>query len=104
MKHYIGMSGSHGCLPDYNSGSCRTKLDAALAIANVFDKSDSWARKFASRMYHDFKPGEGASYAEIMECDCAKPSEHCEPGCGCDFCDGIRVRPATPEASKDDLP
>ena len=89
MKHYIGMSGSHGCLPDYNSGSCRTKLDAALAIANVFDKSDSWARKFASRMYHDFKPGEGASYAEIMECNCAKPSEHCEPGCGCDFCDGI---------------
>lgn len=81
-KHYIAMSGEHGCLPDYCC-SCETKADAVGVLATLFDdvrgvkaalrRSDYC--ELSDRLTYDGNTP-GAEYCEIVPCDCNDPESH----------------------------
>lgn len=87
-KHYIAMSGDHGCLPDH----CQvysTKRVAIADLANLFGDMrgvQSDLRKYNYCELSDKQSWEGergcagAEYAEVEICTCADPGQHDEEG------------------------
>jgi hypothetical protein len=82
MKHFIGMAGLHGYLPQtcdvYDS-----VRDAADSLAAIHELGKRRTRKLAHDRYielnlHDspLNQGDGNEYAEIVECDCGTPEVH----------------------------
>lgn len=81
MKHYVYGSGEHGCLYDNGPHLAASAQDAAESLAFTFEKSEAWAKRLAHELYVELDPRkDGASYAEISECSCSDPSEHCDCG------------------------
>jgi hypothetical protein len=75
MRHYIAMSGSHGCLPDHcQSFGC--KRDAVNDLVELFGLGQWATRRLRQDGYVALSPGAGAEYCEIQECDCHSPETH----------------------------
>lgn len=78
-SHYIAMSGDYGCIPDYCE-SYDTLRDAASGLCQVFDRPTSQGKMYRTLLrdrYIDLNPRkDGASYAEIDECNCDDPNDH----------------------------
>jgi hypothetical protein len=83
-RHFIAMSGSHGCLPD----SCEVFPEyqsAVDSLAELFGLGRTRkARLFADRTL-ELVPGIGedefgAEYCEIQECGCDNPGVHSDSG------------------------
>ena len=75
MKHYIGMNGSHGCLPD----SCNvylTRRDAAMALVSLLELSKRQERDLLAHDYVECRPEQGAEYCGVIECSCTAPHKH----------------------------
>ncbi len=77
MTHYIFMSGSYGCIPDY-CGACRKYLDAVDCLAETFNLSRVRRVGLKKYRYLDLLKRDGADYCEIVECDCSTPWVHDE--------------------------
>ena len=79
-KHFIAMSGSHGCLPDY----CEvyTSLDNAVDdLAHAFDLGRTRKARLLADSYLELNSSrDGAQYCEITECTCDNPGQHSENG------------------------
>lgn len=75
-KHFIGMAGLHGCLPQ-TCDVYATAQDAAEALAQSHGRPKSWARYLAREGFAalDLKR-DGNEYAEIIACDCNDPAVH----------------------------
>ena len=71
--HYIAMSGSYGCLPDYLAVLPTVKA-AAQSLGCIHELSERKIKALARDRYIDLS--EGADYAEISECDCSSPRDH----------------------------
>ena len=74
-KHYISMSGEHGCLPDH----CQCYDNHRDAVADLVDLFELGRRRAAELRRTDsleLGPRFGAEYCEIMECDCDDPDRH----------------------------
>jgi hypothetical protein len=66
--HYHAMSGSHGCMPDNNE--VHATADSALdSLCSLFELSRRRRAELKRNWSIDLKPGDGAEYAEITECD-----------------------------------
>jgi hypothetical protein len=84
MKHYIYMSGDHGCLPDYCDVS--TSHSAAVdSLCQLHDLGSVRRKRLANDDYLELElsPIEktqgfdfGAEYCEITECECLEPWIH----------------------------
>lgn len=75
-KHYIAMSGSHGCLPDYCECHVR-KSDAVSDLVSLFELDDVQERMLFEGDYLELRGAEdGAAYCEIVVCECDDPSIH----------------------------
>ena len=73
MIHYIAMSGTHGCLPDY----CHTydTIDEAVdALMDLHELDETLRTEFIEYQYIELTYG--AEYAEVVECDCDDPDCH----------------------------
>ena len=78
MKHWIGMAGMHGCLPNY-CGCYRTYEDAANGLAELHDLGRNRSRELRRDSYIELNlHRDGNEYAEISECDCDEPWVHSE--------------------------
>lgn len=74
-KHYIAMSGSHGCLPDFCQ-SAYTHDQAVDTLVNLFELGRRRAAILKSDNYLELAPIDGAQYCEIDTCECDDPSVH----------------------------
>ncbi len=75
-QHFIAMSGSHGCLPDFCQ-SYGSPESAAEAIGQLFELEPVDVRWLGNRGYLELGgPEYSADYAEIIGCNCATPSDH----------------------------
>jgi hypothetical protein len=84
VKHYIAMSGMHGCLPDY----CEVHEalpDAINDLVNLFELGRERTKALRQAKYLELvrNPVEiaeercfGADYCEITACDCDTPEVH----------------------------
>lgn len=74
-KHFIGLAGQRGCLPNY-CDVFRNKTAAAQALAGLHERG----QKFAERLSRDgiaaLRPEDGNEYCEIQECSCSEPWIH----------------------------
>lgn len=84
-KHYIGMSGMSGCLPDYSSGACESEQEAIESVVFIFDTFEDTetealekALKTEGIYYFENPRDAGADYAEVVECNCDNPQDHGE--------------------------
>lgn len=77
MKHWILMGGEHGCMPDYCC-ACRTLLEACADAEGLYELSRSQWRELLRTQYLELGPKYGASYCEIVKCDCDEPWTHNE--------------------------
>ena len=78
QRHFIAMSGSHGCLPDFVQGYV-TKREAVDSLADMFELGRTRKAALSHDSYLELSPGRnGADYCEVVECNCAKPWEHGE--------------------------
>ena len=74
-KHYIGMSGLNGYLPQFTTvGPTRTSV--ADTLASVHERGKNWRAQLVRDWYMELRPEDGAEYAEIVECDCSDPTIH----------------------------
>jgi hypothetical protein len=74
MKHYIGMNGSYGCLPD----SCdvyESHEDAVQSLADLLELTDDQITELRTG-HTDCTHEQGAAYASVDECICQHPWEH----------------------------
>jgi hypothetical protein len=77
-KHYIAMSGSHGCLPD-NVELHDTLNSAVDSMVSLFELGNGRRATLKREMYLELNnTRDGAEYCEIEECDCSNPQEHGE--------------------------
>jgi hypothetical protein len=76
-KHYIGMNGSHGCLPDSCSVYKRFK-HAVESLTDSLDLTDEQADDLRETGSAECNPGQGAEYCEIVACECKAPWTHDE--------------------------
>ena len=75
-KHYIGMAGLRGCLPQTCS-SYETHKDAVEGLASIHELGRNRRRELARNDYLELNlHRDGNEYAEITECDCDKPDDH----------------------------
>lgn len=73
VQRWIGMSGQHGCLPDY-SGCCATRDFAIQDLAELFELGERRIRALNRYGILGLVSGrDGAEYCEVTECTC--------PGC-----------------------
>ena len=80
-KHYIAMSGSAGCLPDYCEVYPGTKegLDGAVeGLATLHELNRTQRAILRSGFFLRLKSGTGADYAQIEQCNCSDPQIHSE--------------------------
>jgi hypothetical protein len=80
MKHYIGMAGLRGCIPNY----CEVYPDRKSAIESLADLHELGQHsKFRQELrqtgtsYLNLHT-HGNEYMEIVDCDCNTPWEHSE--------------------------
>jgi hypothetical protein len=87
-KHYIAMSGMHGCLPDHCE-VFETREDAVSDLVFLFDLGRTRTARLRKESYLKLTPSAverrqdvdfGADYCEITECDCDNPSIHSDSG------------------------
>lgn len=83
-KHYIAMSGSHGCLPD-NCEVFDTRKAAVDSLVSLFElgrtrkarlNKNGYLELVASPIEQAQDVSFGAAYCEITECDCDNPAQH----------------------------
>ena len=76
-RHFIAMSGTHGCIPD-NIHVFEKRLDAVNYIIDIFElpRYGSKAGDLRKTGYVELGHGFGADYAEIQACDCSHPEIH----------------------------
>lgn len=76
-QHYILMSGSRGCLPDYCS-SYESREDAVFAFTLLFGLKarHELVKRLKRDNYVVLPKGWGSDYVEIQECDCHTPEVH----------------------------
>jgi hypothetical protein len=75
-RHFVGMAGMHGCLPNYLTWNTSYNL-VADDLASVHELSSRLRRELRRDAYlelnlHKF----GNEYCEIVECSCNNPQEH----------------------------
>lgn len=76
--HYILLGGEHGCLPDY-CAAFKTYADAVNDAAQLYELGRRRVRELRASGNLELNPGrDGASYCEIVSCDCDKPWTHSE--------------------------
>lgn len=76
-KHYISMSGDHGCLPDH----CEVypnKTGAIDDLVALFDDVRGVKSNLAKYGIVELPRHAGAEYAEVITCNCPAPWEHSE--------------------------
>ena len=74
-KHYIGMSGLNGYLPQFITvGPTRTAV--AEALASLHERGKNWQASLVRNWYAELRQQDGAEYAEIVECACDTPTDH----------------------------
>lgn len=73
-KHWIGMAGLHGCMPNYTA-SYETKRAAAEGLAAMHDRSIVTALMRDDSVELNLER-DGNEYAEIVECSCDRPEDH----------------------------
>jgi hypothetical protein len=78
-RHWIAMSGDHGCLPDFCC-ACSTRDAAIETLADVFDDVRGVRAGLLRYLSHELPHGSGAEYCEIVACDCDDPAQHCDDG------------------------
>ncbi len=75
-RHWVGMAGMCGCLPNY-CGVFDSKRDAARTLAEMHDEARGVYRRL---MRHDYAAldvrRDGNEYAEVSMCACDAPSVH----------------------------
>jgi len=72
-KHYHAMSGTPGCIPDYNA-HCETMDIAVSSLTDLFELSDDEQSELEDRRFIWLNPDRGASYAEVACC-----TDTCDP-------------------------
>lgn len=75
MKHYIGMNGSFGCLPDY-CASYDSRQDAIADLTVNLDLTDEQIDALRCNGIVGCTPDQGAAYASITTCNCGEPEVH----------------------------
>src|SRR5271165_395859 len=79
LTHYICGSGEHGCL--YNNGpfAADTYQSAVDSLAETFELGRTRKARLFADSYLKLNPSkDGASYCDIVKCDCRRPWEHNE--------------------------
>jgi len=83
-KHFMAMSGSHGCLPDH----CEvfdSRQDAINDLVQLFGLGRTRTARLRKESILELTPSPiearqdisfGAEYCEITECDCGDPTTH----------------------------
>lgn len=83
-KHYIAMSGSHGCLPDHCE-VFESYADAVTDLVDLFELGRTRKARLRKDSYLELTPSPieqaqdvsfDAEYCEITECDCDNPAQH----------------------------
>ena len=80
LKHFIAMSGSHGCLPDHCQ-SYTTLASAVDDLTELFGLGRTRRARLKAELYLELTPTFeedefGAEYCEIHTCECATPEVH----------------------------
>jgi hypothetical protein len=79
-KHFIGMAGLHGCLPQ-TCDVYATKGDAAQSLGDIHELSKNKIRLLRRAMYLELDLSKhGNEYCEIAECECDDPAVHSDSG------------------------
>lgn len=73
--HYLAMSGSSGCIPDYMQ-SHDDWGSAVEDLAGLFDLSEQAETLLRVHGYLGLTKEDGADYCEIVLCDCANAHLH----------------------------
>lgn len=75
MTHYHAIAGTHGCMPNFNTG-CETYEDAVSSLAVLHELGRDRRRALRRDSYLELNPkGDGNEYCEIVVChddDCAE--------------------------------
>ena len=74
-KHYIGMNGLRGYMPD-SCNSYETEQDAVDSLTALLELTDEQAQELEERGIVDCTPEQGAEYCSVDECDCSEPECH----------------------------
>jgi len=75
-KHYIGMAGLHGCLPNY-CGVYDCVSDAADGLADIHELGKNRRKALYQNGYLELNlRRDGNEYCEIVDCDCDTPEIH----------------------------
>ena len=76
MKHYIGMAGLRGCLPNY-CVTHDTHDDAVMDLADTHELGRDRTRRLKRDSFLLLNlHRDGNEYCEITECDCDDPGIH----------------------------
>lgn len=81
-KHYIGLGGDHGYMPDYSTGACDTlkaAVDALCALYGLGERRERRLRRdLTLELGWDIVTAApfGAEYCEIQKCSCDTPEVH----------------------------
>jgi hypothetical protein len=78
-RHFIAMSGSHGCIPDY----CDVfpEYQAAVdSLADMFELGRTRKARLLADRTLELSSEDGAEYCEIQTCDCDNPGTHSDNG------------------------
>jgi hypothetical protein len=74
--HFIAMSGTHGCLPDYCSVN-ESAEGAAKALGYVHELGPRDVLRLGNTWYLELGgPEAAAEYAKIIGCNCKTPEVH----------------------------
>ena len=75
-KHYIGLGGDHGFLPDYSTGACDTLKAAVDSLSEVYEFGERRRRALRRDRTLELGKSFGAEYCEIQDCSCDTPEVH----------------------------
>jgi hypothetical protein len=81
--HYISLSGSSGCLPEYCEAYEGTEegFEAAVeGLDNLFELTKDQLKVLRKRRFLYLGGGYGADYCQVTTCECETPSDHFEDG------------------------
>lgn len=75
-KHYIGMAGLHGCLPQ-TCDVYATYKSAVESLASLHELGKKRTRELSRDGYLELNlHRDGNEYCEVTECTCSNPREH----------------------------
>lgn len=76
MKHYIAMSGLHGCMPNVCE-SHETQKAAVESMASLHELGKKRTATLRRDLYLELNLSrDGNEYIEITRCDCDEPESH----------------------------